>query len=290
MNCEAMTKRLGMTFSNARRWLVAALWVLAGAGGGCAPEGTRPQTVGAELGAGSYERWAASLPREPESGLAIVDTDLVVGSDRLLRDYYLRYVSPNRKGGLIVDQVNGRDDLWPASRTHDLTYCVSNTFGAAKARVVAGLRDAAASWQGAADVGYRYVPAEDAACDARNPRVVFDVRPTSSTVFLARSFFPKTPRSGRSVLIAKRAFVVSGTWTLAGILRHELGHALGLRHEHTRPEAHACYEDSSWRPVTAYDRASVMHYPQCNGSGDWDGSLTLYDRAGIAALYGPPRR
>ena len=176
MNCEAMTKRLGMTFSNARRWLVAALWVLAGAGGGCAPEGTRPQTVGAELGAGSYERWAASLPREPESGLAIVDTDLVVGSDRLLRDYYLRYVSPNRKGGLIVDQVNGRDDLWPASRTHDLTYCVSNTFGAAKARVVAGLRDAAASWQGAADVGYRYVPAEDVSCEDSRPSSTYRSR------------------------------------------------------------------------------------------------------------------
>jgi hypothetical protein len=75
--------------------------------------------------------------------------------------------------------------------------------------------------------------------------------------------------------------------TLTGILRHELGHTIGLRHEHTRPESGTCFEDNDWRGVTDYDAFSVMHYPQCNGQGDWSLTLTAFDQNGIACLYGP---
>lgn len=53
-----------------------------------------------------------------------------------------------------------------------------------------------------------------------------------------------------------------GKLTLEGILRHELGHTLSYRHEHTRPEAGKCFEDADWKPLTSYDGFSVMHYPQ----------------------------
>ena len=78
----------------------------------------------------------------------------------------------------------------------------------------------------------------------------------------------------------------NGTLSLQGILRHELGHTLGFRHEHTRPDSGTCFEDNNWRPLTSYDAFSVMHYPQCNGQGDWSLTLTNIDQNGSACLYG----
>lgn len=77
-----------------------------------------------------------------------------------------------------------------------------------------------------------------------------------------------------------------GKLSLVGIMRHELGHTLSYRHEQTRPEAGKCFEDRDWQPLTEYDAFSVMHYPQCNGLGDWALALTEKDEVGTACLYG----
>jgi hypothetical protein len=87
------------------------------------------------------------------------------------------------------------------------------------------------------------------------------------------------------VLIATSSFGNISPWTLTGVLRHELGHTIGFRHEHTRPESGACFEDNNWRALTAYDSSSVMHYPQCNGTQNGDLVLTNLDKQGASALY-----
>src|SRR6185295_1526319 len=115
--------------------------------------------------------------------------------------------------------------------------------------------------------------------------VVFNVRQVTTSQYLARSFFPSSSRRSREILVSTSSFGNISPYSLAGVFRHELGHTIGFRHEHTRPEAHACFEDNNWRALTAYDSASVMHYPQCNGSNRGDLVLTSLDKSGARSEY-----
>lgn len=68
---------------------------------------------------------------------------------------------------------------------------------------------------------------------------------------------------------------------------HEFGHALGLRHEHLREDAHSCKHATgvppeNSRPVGEYDTVSVMNY--CSKSRTF--RLSEGDVAGVEALYG----
>ena len=234
--------------------------------------------------------------REPESGLFIVDGDVPIEGEPALRQYYARSMQSGseadevgqRQQGLTVHAPGSALARWSDAEKRELTYCVSTVFGADWSVVVAAMDDATKEWQKAANIRFVHVSAEDAACSAANPRVVFDVRPISGAPYLARAFFPNSSRASRNILINATAFSVARPLTLTGIVRHELGHTLGFRHEHTRRESGACFEDDQHRPLTAYDSASVMHYPQCRGTGAGDLNLSNLDRQGAQMLYGYP--
>ncbi len=233
----------------------------------------------------SFEEFRDQTYLEPwEGGAYIVNGDTPIHGEKALREFY---DSVFGEGELIVHRSGGADAKWTDTQKLNLTYCVSNNFGSNKATVVEAFRQATdLGWEVRGNVNFIYVPAEDANCTATNNNVVFDVRPISGQSYLARAFFPDQGRSGRNVIIDSSSFGNVG-WPLKNIIAHELGHALGFRHEHTRPEAGTCFEDTSWRALTPYDSGSVMHYPQCNGSSQ-NLAFTQRDADGIAALYGAP--
>jgi hypothetical protein len=234
----------------------------------------------------TYQEFAASTYTDP-TGVKIVNGDEPVDSAGELRQFYddLVKAPKTQEDGLIVNRVNGVDDKWSASQALNLTYCVSTKFGTRHGDVVNAMAGGAGLWESATSkVNYTYVASQDASCNTRNNNVLFSVEPVSTTQYIARAFFPSTSKRSRNVLIDNSIWT-SGSWTPTNILGHELGHTLGLRHEHTRPESGTCFEDSNWRPLTPYDSASIMHYPQCNGTSD-DLSFTTEDGNGIRALYG----
>jgi len=234
----------------------------------------------------SFEEFEARAFREPETGIYIVDGDTPIVNAKLLREFYDRL---DRPGALIVDRQGNVDSKWSDTQKLNIAYCVSSRFGANKARVVQAMAEATSAWEAAANVNFEYVAAQDATCTSSNSNVVFDVNPVNvNGQYLARAFFPNNGRASRNVLIDNTAFDTTGDISLVGVLRHELGHTIGFRHEHTRPEARTCFEDNNWRALTTYDSASVMHYPQCNGTNTWELTLTQKDKTGVALLYGAP--
>lgn len=233
----------------------------------------------------TFQEFHASTFKDADNQY-IVNGDEPVATTGDLKTFYDKLVGTGTPtNGLVVNTVGGADDRWSTSQVGNLTYCVSSKFGTRKADIVNAMNSGAGLWEAASSrINFVHVPSQDANCTTRNNAVLFSVEPVQTSQYIARAFFPSTPKRSRNVLVDDSIWT-SGSWTPSNILGHELGHTLGFRHEHTRPEAGTCFEDTNWRPLTPYDSASIMHYPQCNGSSS-NLSMTATDRQGAAALYG----
>ncbi len=256
----------------------AAAWQL----GGCMVGEDEPAL--SSTAGDSFEEFREATYREPwEGGHYIVNGDIALADDKALEEFWQGL----QQGALIVNKVGSADDRWNDQQKLNLTYCISNNFGSNKSRVLQAFQAATdAGWETMANVNFVYLSQHDANCTTSNSSVVFNVRQVSGQQYLARAFFPSSSRASREILVDTSSFGNIG-WTLSSVIGHELGHVLGFRHEHTRPEAGTCFEDNRWRPLTPYDSKSIMHYPQCNGGSNalnWQPS----DGQGAAALYGAP--
>jgi serralysin len=254
--------------------------------GGCASEAEGPM---------DFESFKSAVIQEPDTGIYIVNGDEPLDSIEELYEYFLAFSDQERleaeglgqsQGGLTINVVNGQWDRWPAGST--LTYCISSKgFSAArKTAVINAFAAATADWSAAANIKFQYRPDQDASCNNRNNNVTFDVNYACRGQYVARAFFPSDSRRNRNVIIDCTAWSPSlAPWTLTGVLRHELGHSLGFRHEHMVKPGTTCPEGGTAAQLTAYDSDSVMHYPQCGGTQDGDLTLTATDRAGAAIAY-----
>ena len=278
----------------AKRILTAALMMTTLGFLGCG-NGTIAEDDSTNIGRDglTWDEFNSVIYQEPDTGVYIVDGDTPIYGEKNLREFYDNHVAYGDK--LCVDTINGADDKWNDTQKMNMTYCVNKTaFGSNYTTVVQAMAAATAEWEAAANVKWQYLSAQDTNCTASNNNVLFDVNPVNANgQYAARSFFPNTARASRNILIDGSAFAAVGNpsypgISVTGLLRHELGHTIGFRHEHTRPEAGTCFEDNNWRALTPYDQASVMHYPQCNGITSWALALTANDKAGAALLYGAP--
>lgn len=253
----------------------------------------------------SYENFlGGSVYKEPfDNGVFIVNGDTPVLNEEELKRYFflsiknstddgsfgVKLLASNNFEKLIIDAPGGNAYGWSFADKLDLRYCVSVDFGPKYGLVKENMVKATLAWEESSNVRFHHLAQHDKNCDENQSGVVFDVRPVNvNGKYLARAFFPRYPRPQRNVLIDESSFNLdpSGKLQLVGILRHEIGHVLGFRHEHTRPSAGVCFEDNNWEPLTDYDAFSVMHYPQCKGLGDWSLKLTAKDKEGAAFFYG----
>jgi hypothetical protein len=228
------------------------------------------------------------LPRA--GGLYVVEGDMLMSETEVVQTYLTRLVAqgnlqpgPELKINLLpsgtVDRYDARHRLLPYAIDRR-TFNNQSQFDS----VVTYMASATSAWQRACPacgLSFRHISTQDAAPSPRSLNFIvrnFDARGE----YIAASFFPHDAPDRRFLNIDPSYY--STTFDKIGVLRHELGHVLGYRHEHIAGIPGCYREDSGWRPLTPYDSRSVMHY-FCGGGGTMTLELTATDISGHRLAY-----
>jgi hypothetical protein len=193
--------------------------------------------------------------------------------------------------GLLAIERGGKILRW--RRGKRLAYCVWRpSFGsdAEHDAVVDGMASATSDWEGICGVEFEHIAAKDHDTGLAFGDVDFPViRQAAGGTTIAMAFFPDDPVKERLVWVFDGYFNTGqGSFDPVGVLRHELGHVLGFRHEHIRPEAPDLFNPESTEhtvEITEYDPRSVMHYI-APGVGDPRLRFTELDKTGARSVYG----
>ena len=226
----------------------------------------------------------------------IVEGDLVLNELRLTM-YADEQAGPSgeQKRGLVAMVTSGPDPRvirWRPGKSLSYTV-VKSTFRDDQCyqRARRDMRLATASWEAVCGVRFQHESHLDDDSDVDTDAAVFRVRQIGGGgSLIASAFFPDWLPEERWINLYDGYFAGNPSFEPIGVLRHELGHVLGFRHEHVRIEAPMDCPDEEMadtRALTEYDPESVMHY-FCGGMGNRELAITTLDKQGAQAIYGPP--
>lgn len=245
-----------------------------------------------------FDAYKATLPRD--GGYYIVEGDMLLNNAELYT-YVVNRLSPEKKPKPLAENTelsvnilpNGKRDFYEDPNRRDLTYAVDSKSFPSPAQydvVVASMRAAGKDWQDAcSDCRLKFTHLSEHDANALHKNVNFIVRYRDvKGEYVAAAFFPHDGAMRRYINIDPSYFTTR--FDKVGVLRHELGHVIGYRHEGI-DRLPICYrgEDNLWQPITPYDAKSVMHY-FCGGGGSLALTLSDGDKSGHTALYKLPAR
>lgn len=228
-----------------------------------------------------------------------VEGDLLLTEQRLLeyavyRTNVLADERPEDEKQQLVAIVDDNNRIVRWAKGLILTYSVLKASFADTTQyqtVVEQMRAATGAWEAACGINFAHLAAFDDGSQPTTPGPLFYVRGENTNgELIAAAFFPNDPPTERRIIIDPVFFAPSLGFNPVGVLRHELGHVLGFRHEHIRSEAPPICPDESLDQtidLTVYDPQSVMHY-FCGNVGSTELELTELDRQAARSLYGPP--
>lgn len=287
-----------------RRWLVVM-------GGACLVPGLACSPVipivddgecTASIDAPEVAEISPGDPEPLDGGRWLVDGDILV--DDLAEG---RAIAGARAGELSFRSAalcGGEvDRAWDVARKLDLSYCFAGfTDAALRTRAGEAIAVATAQWERAGGINFVHrAELDDTAACTSPDAVAFAVRQGSeaycgeSCPLGAASFPPTGTRAAEPVLLLWSEALTSDRYALEMVILHELGHMLGLVHEHSRfsQEREVCVDAAStqWRGLTFADADSVMGDARCPGisRASTQGRLSAGDRLGLHTLYTLPR-
>jgi hypothetical protein len=218
----------------------------------------------------------------PSSGRYIVEGDIVISSEEV-NSYLKGLSSPEtaqvKSQELVVNLVGGKLDFLVSTDKRRLSYKVErNSFSSTQDYEFtrANFRKAADDWIAACpECGISFSESTDpSAFVIRYEKVASGP--------IAQAFFPSSV--DRTLRIFPSYFQSGMEFDSVGVLRHEIGHILGYRHEHIQNIPGCFAEGTDWKPITPYTPNSVMHY-FCGGKGSFDLALRDADKRGHRCLY-----
>lgn len=248
---------------------------------------------------------ASAVAKGGEQRLHVVEGDLLLDDDELVA-YAARNAphplipnAPLGDSGLVGFETDGKAARWDEGTVLRYSVMRRSFLRESDYRLATrNLRRAASDWERVCGVRFEHVDGFDDHEDIARPApdfredLVFTARfQDQSGTLIAAAFFPTQPPPRRKVIFDSSYFREGLRFSRVGVLRHELGHVLGFRHEHIRSGAPAACpddtEDVTLFPFSDYDPRSVMHY-FCGGVGNPRLTFSAGDREGAQQLYGPP--